>query len=41
MSNLPDDFRWSDFDRHFGDDLPPEPDEADDDPTPEDEREAA
>lgn len=25
--NLPDDFSWREFDRHFGDDEPPEPDE--------------
>ena len=40
MWNLPDDFNWREFDRHFGDDQPPEHDEADIDPNLNDDDEA-
>lgn len=35
--NLPDNFSWREFDRHFGDDQEPEEYECDTDPTPEEE----
>ena len=35
--NLPDDFSWREFDRHFGDDQPEEEYESDTDPTPDNE----